>query len=158
VLATYEKTGQISNVEALAFHRDLLARAQPGEIDRRVVARMQAASASLAIDYLATLAARQRLVAATRAEWGASLIAMPTLPLVAPLIAPLEADDDLFRKVNLLTLRNTMLGNFLDVCGLSLPMGRDSQGLPAGFMLCAASGNDDHLLAAGHNIAAAVAA
>ncbi|MBV1705569.1 MAG: hypothetical protein KGQ37_00005, partial [Hyphomicrobiales bacterium] len=49
VLATYEKTGQISNVEALAFHRDLLARAQPGEIDRRVVARMQAASASLAI-------------------------------------------------------------------------------------------------------------
>ncbi len=156
VLATYDQTGQISNVEALAFHRDLLARAEPGDIDRRVVASMQAASQILAVDYLATLAARRRLVAATKAEWGTSLIAMPTLPHVAPLIAPLEADDELFRTVNLLTLRNPMLGNFLDVCALSLPMGCDARGLPAGFMLCAASGQDDHLLAAGQGIAAAI--
>ena len=158
VLETYAQTGQISNVEALAFHRDLLARAKPGEIDQRVVARMQAASQSLTIDYLATLAARKRLVAATKAEWGTSLIAMPTLPHIAPLIAPLEADDAHFRAVNLLTLRNPMLGNFLDVCGLSLPMGNDAKGLPAGFMLCAASGQDDHLLAAGQAVAEIVAA
>lgn len=153
VMATYHQTGQINNVEALAFHRALLARAQPGEIDRRVVARLQGASQSLAIDYLTTLAARKRMVAAAKAEWGTSLIAMPTLPHVAPLIAPLEADDALFTNVNILTLRNPMLGNFLDVCGLSLPMGCDEAGLPAGFMLCAASGRDDHLLAAGFEIA-----
>ncbi len=158
VMATYHQTGQINNVEALAFHRPLLARARPGEIDRRVVARLQGASQSLAIDYLTTLAARKRMVAAARAEWGACLVAMPTLPHVAPLIAPLEADDALFTSVNILTLRNPMLGNFLDVCGLSLPMGCDEKGLPAGFMLCAASGQDDHLLAAGFEIAELVAA
>ena len=157
VVTTYRQTGQINNVEALAFHRALLARAQPGEIDRRVVARLQGASQSLAIDYLTTLAARKRMVAAAKAAWGTQLVAMPTLPHVAPLIAPLEADDELFTSVNILTLRNPMIGNFLDVCGLSLPMGCDEAGLPAGFMLCAASGKDDHLLSAGFEVADIVA-
>jgi len=51
-------------------------------------------------------------------------------------------------KTNALTLRNTMLGNFLDWCGVSLPCGFDEQGMPAGFLLSALGGCDTALLGA----------
>ena len=36
-------------------------------------------------------------------------------------IAPLEADQETFFSANLKTLRNTMLGNVLDLCGVAVP-------------------------------------
>jgi len=76
-----------------------------------------------------------------------SFVVFPTTPHVAPEIAPLEADDDLFHKVNLKTLRNTMLGNFLDWCGVSLPNGTDDHGMPTGFLISGGPGMDEPLLA-----------
>jgi aspartyl-tRNA(Asn)/glutamyl-tRNA(Gln) amidotransferase subunit A len=55
---------------------------------------------------------------------------MPTAPITAPAIAPLETDDKLFHEVNLRTLRNTMLENNLRLCGLAIPNGRDNRNLP----------------------------
>ncbi|URK89542.1 hypothetical protein LP421_33445 (plasmid) [Rhizobium sp. RCAM05350] len=52
-----------------------------------------------------------------------TFIAYPTVPLVAPLTAPLEEDDDLFVRINRLMLRNTMIGSFLGWCGISIPNG-----------------------------------
>ena len=63
-------------------------------------------------------------------------------------IDALEADDDLFVRTNMKTLRNTLLGNFLDWCGISIPNGTDAQGMPTGFLLSHGPGRDDHLLAA----------
>ena len=74
---------------------------------------------------------------------------MPTTAITAPEIAPLEADDHLYMKTNLLALRNTNLGNMLDLCGLALPSGTDGDGMPTSFLLSAAGGNDDRLLSAG---------
>ena len=53
-----------------------------------------------------------------------ALLVMPTSPITAPEVAPLEKSDELFHKVNLLALRNTMLGNILDLCGVAMPNGR----------------------------------
>ena len=46
------------------------------------------------------------------------------------------------------TLRNTMLGNFLDWCGVAIPSGVDSQGMPTSFLLSATHGRDAALLSA----------
>ncbi len=73
-------------------------------------------------------------------------MAFPTVAHTAPPIAALEADVDLFIATNTRTLRNTMFGNFLDWCGVSLPTGFDAQGLPTALLLSGAPGRDDHLL------------
>ncbi|HMG51695.1 MAG TPA: hypothetical protein VK597_13915, partial [Inquilinus sp.] len=64
-------------------------------------------------------------------------------------IAALEADVDLFHRTNIRTLRNTMIGNTLDLCGLALPTGRDGRGLPTSLLLNAPAGAEARLLAAG---------
>ena len=46
----------------------------------------------------------------------------------------------------MLTLRNTMLGNFLDWCGISFPTGVDAHGLPTALLLSGNPGGDDDLL------------
>jgi aspartyl-tRNA(Asn)/glutamyl-tRNA(Gln) amidotransferase subunit A len=46
------------------------------------------------------------------------------------------------------TLRNTMLGNFLDWCGVALPSGRDGDGMPTSFLLSAPHGGDEAVLSA----------
>jgi aspartyl-tRNA(Asn)/glutamyl-tRNA(Gln) amidotransferase subunit A len=46
------------------------------------------------------------------------------------------------------TLRNTMLGNFLDWCGVALPSGRDGDGMPTSFLLSATHGGDEAVLSA----------
>ena len=101
---------------------------------------------------LGILNGRSRLIAAFRATLGQSLLVMPTVPHVAPEIAPLEADTELFHAVNLKTLRNTMLGNFLGLCGLALPSGLDRRGLPTSALISAAGGDDERLLSFGLSI------
>jgi aspartyl-tRNA(Asn)/glutamyl-tRNA(Gln) amidotransferase subunit A len=70
----------------------------------------------------------------------------PTLPLVAPHVAPLEADDDLFVKINGRVLRNTLIGNFFDWCGVSIPCGTGDAGMPVGLLLSGLPNTDEHLL------------
>ena len=100
-------------------------------------------------DYVAILDARQRLIASLAAalEPG-ELMAHPTLPHVAPPIAPLLADDELFFKLNGKTLRNTSIGNFLDGCGVSIPCGTGDAGMPVGFLLSGQRNEDERLLSA----------
>ena len=55
-------------------------------------------------------------------------------------ISALARDED-YLKLNFLALRNTFTGNFLDCCGISLPMHRDGEP-PTGLMLMAPHGQD----------------
>jgi aspartyl-tRNA(Asn)/glutamyl-tRNA(Gln) amidotransferase subunit A len=68
------------------------------------------------------------------------------LPHVAPPIAPLNRDDELFFKTNGKTLRNTLIGNFLDWCGVSIPCGTGAAGMPVGLLLSGLPNTDEHLL------------
>lgn len=121
-------------------------------IDRRVVARARLGARIGAEDRAALLAGRARLMAAAAEVVPAgSLLAFPTVACVAPMLAPLEADDETFFAVNGRVLRNTMLASFLDWCGVTIPSGADADGMPTGFLLNAPAGLDDALLAfAGH--------
>jgi len=141
--------GALVNAEAYALHRDRLAGAEAARMDRRVVARTRLGEKITVSDYIALLAARDRLIHETLESLKAGeLIAHPTVPHVAPPVDPLLADDDLFFKVNARTLRNTSIGNFLDFCGVSIPCGTGAAGMPVGFLLSAPHHQDDRLLSA----------
>ncbi len=148
ILALSTRHGALVNIEAYGLHKHRLDDSVTGRMDRRVVKRLLIGASITPADEDAIRTARGRLVAQTRAAMeGHCLVAFPTVPHTAPSIAALEADDELFGAVNAKTLRNTLLGNFLDWCGVSIPNGFDAAGLPTGFLLSGAPGRDDHLLA-----------
>ncbi len=141
--------GALVTAEAYALHRERLSGEDASRMDQRVVARARLGEKILTPDYIAILAARQRLIEETNAALKpGELIAHPTLPHVAPLLAPLLADDDLFFATNAKTLRNTLIGNFLDWCGISIPCGTGEAGMPVGFLLSAPRNDDERLLSA----------
>jgi aspartyl-tRNA(Asn)/glutamyl-tRNA(Gln) amidotransferase subunit A len=72
------------------------------------------------------------------------VMAMPTVPMIAPEIADL-ADGDAFTKANLAILRNPTLINMLDGCSISIPVHEPDQA-PVGLMLSAGHGQDNWLL------------
>ncbi|RYE78948.1 MAG: hypothetical protein EOP19_20820 [Hyphomicrobiales bacterium] len=69
----------------------------------------------------------------------------PTVPIEAPTIAAMEADDDAFFTANRLILRNPAFGNLFDLCSISLPMPLGDK-LSGGLMLSAVAGRDQQLL------------
>jgi aspartyl-tRNA(Asn)/glutamyl-tRNA(Gln) amidotransferase subunit A len=89
---------------------------------------------------------RQQFIAMLNAQLGDALLVMPTTVITAPEVAPLDADDELFHKVNMRALRNTTAGNVLDLCAVALPNGRDGKGLPTSILFSAARGDDERLL------------
>jgi aspartyl-tRNA(Asn)/glutamyl-tRNA(Gln) amidotransferase subunit A len=147
ILALSARHGTIVAAEAYALHKTRVESADAERMDRRVVKRIKLAHAMPMVDYIAILQARARLIEQARALLlGRRLLAMPTVPHAAPPIAALEADDDLFTRMNAKTLRNTMLGNFLGWCGVSFPTGIDAVGLPTALLLSGAPGTDEQLL------------
>jgi aspartyl-tRNA(Asn)/glutamyl-tRNA(Gln) amidotransferase subunit A len=139
--------GPIVACEAAQIHADAIAQ-QPQAFDRRVLARIMLGHATPARDYIEAIRRREALRPAFAARMEPhDVLALPTVAIRAPRIAPLEADDALFNTVNMLTLRNTSFGNFFDVPGLSLPL--PVTGLPVGLMLLAPPMADRRLLATG---------
>lgn len=141
--------GALVNAEAYALHRERLDSPDAARMDPRVVTRVRLGEKISASDYIALVEARERLIHETADILNAGeLIAHPTLPHVAPPLAPLLADDELFFRTNARTLRNTLIGNFLDFCGISIPCGTGAAGMPVGFLLSAPHHQDDRLLSA----------
>lgn len=148
ILRLMANHGALVTAEAYWLHRQRLT-VSALDIDPRVVARTSLGEKITLCDYLDIVAARRRLIADVNALVGNRLVAFPTVPHVAPIIEPLKMDDDLFVKTNAKTLRNTLLGNFLDWCGLSIPCGTGDDGMPVGFLLSAVAGGDEALLSCG---------
>jgi aspartyl-tRNA(Asn)/glutamyl-tRNA(Gln) amidotransferase subunit A len=147
VLDLGARHGALATAEAYALHAARVGGPDAAEMDPMVANRVRGGAKITAADLIAIQTARTQLIAEARRGLGAdTFIAYPAIAHVAPPIAPLEKDDALYLKTNLLTLRNTMLGNFLNWCGISLPCGTDAQGMPIGFLLSGAGGDDEALL------------
>ena len=134
--------------EAWRVHAALLDAPDAARLDRRVLRRLREGRALPPAGYEALLRERPRVQAALAAELGRAFAVLPTAPHVAPEIALLERDDDVFMAVNTRTLRATLATSFLDMPGVSLPIGPAEDGLPAGLLLTGPSGADDRVLAA----------
>lgn len=110
--------------------------------------RLETARGLPASQLIGLIEARQRLQLQLVDDLDGAILITPTVAHVAPALAPLEADDDLFATTNLATLRLTMPGSLLDMPGVTLPSGRDALGLPTGMLLSAPMGEDARLLRA----------
>lgn len=153
-LPTINSKGTFAAAEAYAWHKDLIAR-RGNEYDPNVAPRIQAASKMAAHDYIALINARaslQKRVSAVTQNYDA--VIMPTCAIVAPTIAEVDAPD-VFTKKNLLLLRNTAVGNFLDRCGISVPCHATGE-LPVGFMLMGEAMADRRVLAMARSVAPVV--
>jgi aspartyl-tRNA(Asn)/glutamyl-tRNA(Gln) amidotransferase subunit A len=134
--------GGIVQPEAYATHVERIKR-RANDIDPNIRVRLERGGAVSAADYINMLYARDRLVRAMDDQLtGLDALIMPTSGIVAPKIADV-ADPGIFAKSNTMLLRNTSVGNFFDLCGVSLPLPAK---LPVGLMLLARNGADHTLL------------
>ena len=116
-------------------------------MDRRVVSRIERGRDQTAADYIAITETRRALNEQLGTEMaGPTFLVMPTVAITAPEIALLDADDDVFHTTNSTVLRNTMIGNYFDLPGFTIPSGTDAQGLPTGVLFNAYTGQDELLM------------
>ena len=149
--------GGFSAAESWAWHRRLLA-TREAQYDPRVALRIRMGEHVSAADYIDLHQARGAWIARMeRAMLGFDALLSPTVPLVAPPLADLVADDNAFFAANALLLRNPSIVNMLDGCALSLPCHAAGQ-MPVGLMVWGGALRDDAVLGASLAIEAALAA
>ena len=139
------KRASIASMEGAEVHADWLSVGASVPVDPHVSGPLSRALAIPASVYIRTIRRRGEL-AAIMAERLAStdVLALPTVPIVAPSIVAMASDEALRNKAEGLLLRNTQVANQFDLCAISLPM--PDMVLPAGLMLVARNGQDHHLL------------
>jgi len=129
--------------EAYYIHRDLLARRGDG-VDPIVRARIEKGRDISAADYIAAVRERAALIRAMDARLAdIDALVLPATATVAPRLDEV-ADPKEFMARNAKLLRNTTIGNFFDLCGISVPLPRNG-GLPTGLMLMTRNGHDRRL-------------
>ncbi|WP_034292589.1 amidase [Herbaspirillum sp. RV1423] len=138
--------GGFSAAESWAWHRRLLD-ASADQYDQRVAVRIRRGAQQTAADYIDLLAARRRIIAQAKRRLSVfDAWLMPTVPVVPPLLQPLQDSDETFFAINGLVLRNPSVINFLDGCALNLPCPTHN-GLPVGISICGLNGDDARILA-----------
>lgn len=143
-----KQQGWLGAFEAFALHEALLDGEDAQRLDPRVRRRLESARHLPASQLVRLYQARLRLQAQLVDDLDGAFLITPTVAHVAPPLAALEADDQLFIETNLATLRLTMPGSLLDMPGISLPSGTDAAGLPTALLLSAPMGEDPRLLEA----------
>lgn len=115
--------------EAYGTWKDVIE-ANPGVMFAPVLDRFRGGAAFSGADYVAAWQTLDRCRAAYHAATaGFDGVLMPTCPIGPPNMAELLADTELFMSENLMTLRNTRIGNLMGVPALTLPTGVPSTGL-----------------------------
>ena len=138
--------GSLSAVELRSF----LDRELPdwlAQFDPVIAPAVRNAENVSARDYLGRLA-RLRALARTAAPRldAIDVIASPTLCLTPPLMSDVvEPDGNL--RINRHIVRNTVAVNYLGLCAITLPVGRDGAGMPVGLQLTAPACAEEKLLA-----------
>jgi aspartyl-tRNA(Asn)/glutamyl-tRNA(Gln) amidotransferase subunit A len=140
-------SGGIAGAECLGFlERDL-----PEWLDLlhpTVGGRLTASPSISSGAYAASVAARRRLVAASRRLFdGVDVLALPTAMVTPPPVAELE-DMERYLATNAAALRPTCPVSMLALCAVTLPVGVDRCGMPIGLQLVAPGGQDELALAA----------
>lgn len=141
----YLLINKFSGIESFAWHRRLLEK-HTDNYDQRVAKRIKLGASMSGADYIDLHAARRKWIAAMEvAIEPFDALIMPTVPIVAPSIAELEASDDEFFRVNSLLLRNCAAINMLDGCAVSLPC-HAAGTLPVGLMIAGPAMSDARIL------------
>lgn len=140
--------GGILGAEAFAHHRTQMDE-KKDLYDQRVWWRIRRGENLLAADLIDCHRKRRDIMArASEMAMPFDALLTPTCAVVPPAIEPLDNDEDAYGKANILMLRNTTVGNFIDICALSLPCHAPGTG-PVGLMVMAAHRHDEWLVRIG---------
>lgn len=144
--AAVNAKGGFAAAEAFFIHRAWIDE-RAARFDPLVRGRIDRGRNIPAADYIFMQRRRAELVRAMDARLaGLDALVLPTVPILAPKIAELANNEAAFTAANMLLLRNTSVGNFFDLCAISLPLPK-AGGQNAGLMLVARNGQDRRLLA-----------
>lgn len=121
------------------------------ELDPVVALRIVKGKDIPAHEYIRTLREVQELRArALQALEHVEGLLVPATRLAALPVKELEGSIESYAEANWAYLRNTSIGNILNLCGLSVPCGFTSGGLPIGLMIYAKPFMEETLLKIGH--------
>jgi aspartyl-tRNA(Asn)/glutamyl-tRNA(Gln) amidotransferase subunit A len=135
--------------EAYTLNRRLLEE-KLDQLDPIVASRMLPAREMPAHEYLRTALERKVLCRrAARVFDDVDALLCPTTMIAARSFAEVEANTDVYHSVNVSYLRNTAIGNILGLCGLSVPCGFTSKGLPVGLMIYGRPFDEERVLRIG---------
>ena len=112
-------------------------------IDPNIVRRMDRANNVLAVEYNLLLNIREKLIKEFNTFLKNNFLLLPTVTIYPPLLEDCK-DESYYDEVNLISLRNTSLANYMNGCSISLPFSKDNN--PMGIMLNGITNNDDQLL------------
>ena len=118
-------------------------------IDPNVSRRMDRANQVTAVEYVNLCKERTTLISQFNTFLGNNFLLLPTVSITPPLIKDCE-NVEFYDKMNLISLRNTTLANYMNGCSLSLPYAKKDK--PLGIMLNGITDNDDQLLEIGSKI------
>ena len=139
--------------EAYGLWKDVIE-ANPDAMYFEILKRFRIGANHLASDYIAAVnkleAARGAYDAATA---GYDAVLAPSSAILPPNLERLNTEEDYYVTENLLSLRNTRVGNLLGLCGLTLPTDTPS----CGIMFLCAPDMEEHLLRIGSAAEAALA-
>jgi aspartyl-tRNA(Asn)/glutamyl-tRNA(Gln) amidotransferase subunit A len=137
--------GGLSAVELRSF----LDRELPewlDQLDLVIAPAVRNAESLSAREYLARTARLRDLARAAQPRLDlVDVIASPTLCLRPPLMSDV-ADADSHLRVNRRIVRNTAWVNYLGLCAITMPVGRDVAGMPVGLQLTAPAHAEEKLL------------
>lgn len=138
--------GGLAAPELGRFLDDELPEWRPS-LDPAVAHRVRATESLSARDYLRRRARHHALSreAAPAFETIDALLT-PTVAITPPR-AEAVATPETYDPVNLLALRNTAVINYLGLCAITIPVGRDAAGMPVGLQLVGGPHREEHLLA-----------
>ncbi|HSP59237.1 MAG TPA: amidase, partial [Halomonas sp.] len=143
--------GGLAAVELAAFlHTELPE--MIATLDPNVAARVRAADDMPAWEYVRRRSVIEALCASAAEHLaGVDALLTPTVAITPPTLESL-VPEGAYPKANMHALRNTVVGNFMGLCALTLPVGKDAAGMPVGLQVMAGPWQDARLLAIGQAI------
>ena len=147
ILETYKKVPlwQFAAVECQAEYFESYVE-KKDLIDPNILRRMDRANDIMAIEYKLLLKIREDMIREFNTFLDNNFLLMPTVTIKPPLLTKCD-NQDFYDKMNLISLKNTSLANYMNGCSLSLPYFENKE--PIGIMLNGATGMDDKLLEIG---------
>ena len=146
-------SGLLITSEAYGLWKDVIE-ANPDAMYSEILARFRIGANFSAADYVAGWVKLEAARAAyDSATAGYDAVIGPSSAILPPNLERLNTEEDYYITENLLSLRNTRVGNMLGLCGLTLPTGTPS----CGIMFLCAPDLEEHLLRIGAAAEAALA-
>ncbi|MEE8395338.1 MAG: amidase [bacterium] len=142
--------GLVIAAEAYTLNQKLV-REQFDKLDPIVSNRLILGADVSASEYLqAMLDLKKARASAVRTLRDVDALLVPTTMAPALPVAEVDADRQTYAETNMKYLRNTAIGNILDLSGLSVPCGFTAQGMPIGLMIYGKPFDEDTVLRVGH--------